>query len=223
MKEDRFEELMRDAAQTYRKPPQPDLDGMWTEIERETWGASRGRDDTAGSHRSATIRIARIGLARRRHAGHWYRIGPRVDDDEARRTPAATQTVASVGSVAPVRSDTSFDAPYERRDVAVPRTDGGAVDRAAVRDTVGTSRRQVRRPGRRAADANAAAARFAGRERSTDARAARGSRAGARAGRPASERTEWTDRTELDLINRALEQRDVIPRLRTAVADISAN
>jgi hypothetical protein len=30
-------------------------------------------------------------------------------------------------------------------------------------------------------------------------------------------------RTELDLINRALEQRDVIPRLRTAAADISAN
>jgi hypothetical protein len=29
--------------------------------------------------------------------------------------------------------------------------------------------------------------------------------------------------TELDLINRALEQRDVIPRLRTAAADISAN
>jgi hypothetical protein len=28
---------------------------------------------------------------------------------------------------------------------------------------------------------------------------------------------------ELDLINRALEQRDVIPRLRTAAADISAN
>jgi hypothetical protein len=32
-----------------------------------------------------------------------------------------------------------------------------------------------------------------------------------------------TDRTEVDLINRALEQRDVIPRLRTAAADISAN
>ena len=31
------------------------------------------------------------------------------------------------------------------------------------------------------------------------------------------------DRNELDLINHALEQRDVIPRLRTAVADISAN
>ena len=30
-------------------------------------------------------------------------------------------------------------------------------------------------------------------------------------------------RTELDLINRALEQRDVIPRLRTAIADLSAN
>jgi hypothetical protein len=30
-------------------------------------------------------------------------------------------------------------------------------------------------------------------------------------------------RMDLDLINRALEQRDVIPRLRTAAADISAN
>src|SRR5207302_3399547 len=30
-------------------------------------------------------------------------------------------------------------------------------------------------------------------------------------------------RTDLDLINRALEQRDVIPRLRTAAADYSAN
>ncbi len=30
-------------------------------------------------------------------------------------------------------------------------------------------------------------------------------------------------RTELDLINQALEQRDVIPRLRSAVADISTN
>jgi hypothetical protein len=34
---------------------------------------------------------------------------------------------------------------------------------------------------------------------------------------------DTTSRTELDLISRALEQRDVIPRLRTAVADISAN
>src|SRR5262249_1700834 len=31
------------------------------------------------------------------------------------------------------------------------------------------------------------------------------------------------NRTDLDLINRALDQRDVIPRLRTAAADISAN
>jgi hypothetical protein len=30
-------------------------------------------------------------------------------------------------------------------------------------------------------------------------------------------------RRDLDIINRALEQRDVIPRLRTAAADISAN
>jgi hypothetical protein len=36
-------------------------------------------------------------------------------------------------------------------------------------------------------------------------------------------RLQHGSRTELELINRALEQRDVIPRLRTAVADISAN
>ena len=35
-------------------------------------------------------------------------------------------------------------------------------------------------------------------------------------------KADTTDHTELDLINRALEQRDVIPRLRTAVEDISA-
>src|SRR5690348_6465877 len=33
MSEDRFEKLMRDAAETFHRPPQPPLDEMWAEIE----------------------------------------------------------------------------------------------------------------------------------------------------------------------------------------------
>jgi len=33
----------------------------------------------------ATVWNARIGLARRRHAGDWYRIRPRFHDDKTRR------------------------------------------------------------------------------------------------------------------------------------------
>jgi len=33
MKDERFEELMRDAALTYRRPPEPPLDEMWEAID----------------------------------------------------------------------------------------------------------------------------------------------------------------------------------------------
>ena len=41
MTEGRFDDLMRDAAQTYRKPPEPDFEAMWNVVSRETWGAAR--------------------------------------------------------------------------------------------------------------------------------------------------------------------------------------
>lgn len=43
MDESRFDQLMRDAARTFREPPEPPLDAMWTRIEREHFGpAGRG-------------------------------------------------------------------------------------------------------------------------------------------------------------------------------------
>ena len=38
MSEERFNELMQDAARTYRVPPEPDLEAMWTDVEREAFG-----------------------------------------------------------------------------------------------------------------------------------------------------------------------------------------
>jgi hypothetical protein len=221
MKEDRFEALMRDAARTYRKPPQPDLDGMWTEIERETWGgavatqparieARRFGSRASGWLAAATLVIG-IGLGR----------ASRTTKPDA--TPAVTRSVASIGSVAPVRSETSFDAPYNVETsqylgqtaallIALPaetrsgHPDDKFVGRAA--ELLSRTRLLLDSP---AANDNQMRALLEDLELvlAQVVRLQNGQ--------------NGQDRTELDLINRALEQRDVIPRLRTAVADISAN
>jgi len=223
MKEDQFEALMRDAARTYRKPPQPDLDGMWTEIERETWGAP------------ATIQPARI-EARRfgggTRASGWLAaatlvigigLGRASTTTKHDAAPAKQQDVATIGSVAPVRSDTSFDAPYNVETsqylgqtvallIALPaetrsgHPDDKFVGRAAelltrtrlLLDSPAANDTQMRAL---LEDLELVLAQVVRLQNGQNGQ----------------------DRTELDLINRALEQRDVIPRLRTAVADISAN
>jgi hypothetical protein len=43
MDESRFDQLMRDAARTFRRPPEPPLEAMWAEIEREHFGSATGR------------------------------------------------------------------------------------------------------------------------------------------------------------------------------------
>lgn len=217
MKEEQFEALMRDAAQTFRKPPQPDLDGMWAEIERETWGAStqpariaaRGFSTRASGWLAAATLVIGIGLGR----------GSLLLNHNS--TPASQAPVANVANVeAPVRNDTSFDAPYSVETsqylgqtaallIALPaearagRPDDKFVGKAAelltrtrlLLDSPAANDTQMRGL---LEDLELVLAQVV---RLQDAQ----------------------DKTELDLINRALEQRDVIPRLRTAAADISAN
>jgi hypothetical protein len=217
MKEDRFEAAMRDAARTYRKPPEPDLDGMWTEIERETWGAAtqparvEGRwfaRASRGGWLAAAALVIGVGLGR---------ASTMTRRDAA---PVPQATVASIGSVAPVRYDTSFDAPYSAETsqylgqtaallIALPsearsgHPDEKFVGRAAelltrtrlLLDSPAANDTQMRAL---LEDLELVLAQVVRLQ-------------------------DGQDRTELDLINRALEQRDVIPRLRTAVADISAN
>ena len=43
MTDDRLDELLADAARTYRVPPEPDLDGIWRDVEREAFGEPAAR------------------------------------------------------------------------------------------------------------------------------------------------------------------------------------
>jgi len=40
MMDDRFDELMRDAAHTYRKPAEPDFEAMWNVVAKESFGVA---------------------------------------------------------------------------------------------------------------------------------------------------------------------------------------
>jgi hypothetical protein len=198
MKEDRFEALMRDAARTYRKPPQPDLDGMWTEIEREAWGAV-----AVGTTQPARIEARRFGT----RASGWLAaatlvigigLGRFSTTTKHDATPSA-QMVASVGSVAPVRSETSFDAPYNVETSQYLGQTAALLTRTRLLlDSPAANDNQMRVL---LEDLELVLAQVVRLQNGQNGQ----------------------DRTELDLINRALEQRDVISRLRTAVADISAN
>ena len=219
MKEDRFEALMRDAARTYRKPPQPDLDGMWSEIERETWGV-------AATTQSARIEARWLGT----RASGWLAAATLVIGVGLGRAStmmkhdAAPVKQQDYALVAPVRSsDTAFDAPYNVETsqylgqtaallIALPaetrsgHPDDKFVGRAAelltrtrlLLDSPAANDTQMRAL---LEDLELVLAQVVRLQNGQNGQ----------------------DRTELDLINRALEQRDVIPRLRTAVADISAN
>jgi hypothetical protein len=217
MKEDRFESLMRDAAQTFRTPPEPDLDGMWSEIEREAWGAStrparieaRGFTRASGWLAAATLVIG-IGLGRASSFVHT----------EATTAPKPESTVAIVNPAVPMRNDTSFDAPYSAETsqylgqtaallIALP-----AEARSGHPDDkfVGKAAELLTRT-RLLLDSPAA--------NDTQMRSLLDDLELVLA--QVVRLQNGTDRTEVDLINRALEQRDVIPRLRLAAADISAN
>ena len=64
MTEDRFDELMRDAAREYRVPRAAPLDAMWNEIERATWAqrSTGARFRGAGVARMAPWLAAGIGI-----------------------------------------------------------------------------------------------------------------------------------------------------------------
>jgi hypothetical protein len=194
---------------------------MWAEIERETWGA-------VATTQPAHIEARRFG----RRASGWLAaatlvigigLGRASNMVKHDASPAKQQEVASVGSVAPVRTDTSFDAPYNVETsqylgqtaallIALPaetrsgHPDDKFVGRAAelltrtrlLLDSPAANDTQMRAL---LEDLELVLAQVVRLQNGQNGQ----------------------DRTELDLINRALEQRDVIPRLRTAVADISAN
>ena len=225
MTDDRFEDLMRDAARTYRQPPEAPLDAMWKEIEAAHFDAGKPRREGTVDQHATPPRLYRsawlIGLAATLVIG--IGVG-RWSTSIVRSGTQATQPLAAaptpVGSVATAHVDSGLTMPYDVETsrylgqtaallIALPsevrsgHADDQFVDRAG--DLLTRTRLLLDSP--------------AGSDAQT---------------RALLEDLELVlaqivqlqhhqSRTELDLINQALEQRDVIPRLRAAVADISAN
>lgn len=217
MTDERFDELMRDAKKTYRTPPNADFDAMWKSIEGAYFGGAMGQ--THASERPRGLRhsaVQWIGIAATLVVG--IGIG-RMSLGLDHVTPAATPVVTTTAAVtATPKQDTSMARPYELE------TSQYLGQTAALLVSLPTEAKQP--------DAQFAA-------RAADLLTRTRLLMDSPAASNPSMRSLLDDlelvlmqvvrlqgngsRTDLDLINRALEQRDVIPRLRTAAADISAN
>jgi len=218
MTDERFEELMRDAKKTYRTPPTADFDSMWKSIEGAYFGGAMGQSTAHHNERPRGLQHSAmrwVGLAATLVVGIGIgRMSLRLDH-AAPTHPAATNV--AVQPDAP-KSDTAMARPYELE------TSQYLGQTAALLVSLPT---EVKTPD----------AQFAARAADllTRTRLLMDSPA---ASSPSMHsllddlelvlmqvvRLQGSsNRTDLELINRALEQRDVIPRLRTAAADISAN
>jgi hypothetical protein len=210
MMEDRFDELMRDAAQTYRKPPEPDFEAMWNAVSRETWGAaSAQRGRSSGLWRAAGIAatlLLGIGIGR---ATVTFKSGSPANQPAVATASAAART-DSITEPAPYSTETSqYLGQTAALLIALPsevkagRANEQFLSRAGellTRTRLLLDSPAANDPSMRNLldDLELVLAQVVHLENNQS-------------------------RSELDLINRALEQRDVIPRLRTAAADISAN
>jgi len=207
MTDERFDALMRDAKKTYRTPPNADFDGMWQSIEAAHFGTEQRRQHTRWPGMqwlgiAATLVIG-IGIGR---------LSTRVE-----HTVPPARAVASIDSTRIAKVDPAMARPYE------VETSQYLGQTAALLVSLPTEARTDPQFAGRAAD-------LLMRTRLLmDSPAANSP-----AMRSLLDDLELVlmqvvrlqgngSRTDLELINRALEQRDVIPRLRTAAADISAN
>jgi uncharacterized membrane-anchored protein YhcB (DUF1043 family) len=220
MSEDRFEKLMRDAAETFHRPPDaPPLDEMWAEIEARS-----------GFRAAPTIEsVTPIATARRRLSiPTWFAaaatlvigigIGRVSTSVGSKPVEPKTQVVAQLPSSPAAAADTLLDRPY------AIETSQYLGQTAALLTSLSSDTRSGSANGQLSLRASDLLART---RLLMDSPAANEP-----AMRDLLEDLELVlaqvvrlngSRTDLDIINRALEQRDVIPRLRTAVADISAN
>jgi hypothetical protein len=220
MTEDRFDKLMRDAAETFRRPPEPPLDEMWAEIEARSGfratpsiesvtpitSARRGFRVPSWAVAAATLMIG-IGIGRgSTSVGHV---------STAKEPVVITDQVAAAPLI-----DTSLDRPYELEasqylgQTAALLTSLGAEAKSGRTGQQFTTRASDLLARTRLLMDSPAANEPAMRDLLEDLELVLAQVVRLRANGSS---------TDLDIINRALEQRDVIPRLRTAVADISAN
>jgi len=228
MNDDRFEALIDDASRTYRNPPTPDFDAMWHTIEAQmdkpnvvatiggvepASGGAREVEFVRRRTRNAAQVTQRLAIAATLVIGIALGRASMSVGRSAAASPAAL--------IASNSSDASAPMPYEVETskylgqtaallIALPsevkagRADEQFVNRAG--ELLSRTRLLIDSPA--ANDPRM-------RDLLEDLELV--------LAQVVRLQNDATSRTELDLISRALEQRDVIPRLRTAVADISAN
>ena len=216
MNDERFEELMRDAAISYRRPPNAPLDEMWQSIEAELDASvvAAPRRFTARTlltsqwMRFAAVLVLGIGIGR-----VWT---SRQHDAVTSTTPTIVGVQGGASTAAPKAVATAYDAATTRyldqtaallvalpNEIRAGHANGQFIARAG--DLLLTTRMLIDSP---------ASTDPAMRNLLEDLELVL-----AQIVRLQSER----GRTEMDLINQAMEQRDVLPRLRSAVAEISAD
>jgi hypothetical protein len=208
---------MRDAAQTFHRPPEAPLDDMWNVVERTAWNAEAA--PRAPRVARYSLRSPRWAIAATLIVGIGIGRASSMFTRATLAAPAVETTTAT--NTANARPDSSVAQPYEAETskylgqtaallIALPsemragRADDQFVARAG--ELLTRTRLLIDSP---------AANDPAMRSLLDDLELV--------LAQVVRLQNNQTSRTELDLINRALEQRDVIPRLRTAVADNSAN
>lgn len=202
MTEDRLNELLDDARRTWLEPPQPDYQAMWGRIEQEAFSGMRKRDTRMPSWRVYSIGLAAtlvIGIGLGRLSMKEEAAVPTltaVSTDTPRTTVGAYDRVASelLGRTVVLLSSL----PAEARNV-------GSGERFSNQATeLLTSTRLL-------LDSPAASdVRF--KSLLEDLEVVLAQIAMLQSGRT---------RQEFDLITDALEERDVVPRIRSAVARLS--
>lgn len=225
MNDDRFEELMHDATQSYRRPPAADFDAMWEAIESQMDDgqviASIGPELTTEVGRPSPVvrRASHSQITQRLAIAATLVIGVALGRASMSVAPAAQPAPAAL--VASTATETPESMGYEVETsrylgqtaallIALPsevkagRADEQFVNRAG--ELLSRTRLLIDSPA--ASDPRM-------RDLLEDLELV--------LAQVVRLQNDKTSRTELDLISRALEQRDVIPRLRTAVADITAN
>ncbi len=214
MNDERFNEVMRDAADTYRTPPTVDFDAMWQDIERAAFDARTGRpietrDASAPKRTNHTVWLAIaatlvVGVA-------IGRASMSLGTKTAQPVLVASNVPASVAQSLPYEEETSkYLGQTAALLIALPsEVKAGRADQQFVsRANELLSRTRLLLDSPAASDPQM-------HDLLEDLELV--------LVQIVRLQNDHTSRTELDLISRALEQRDVIPRLRTAVADISAN
>jgi hypothetical protein len=220
LRDDELDDLLRDARRTYNTPADPPLDAMWAEVERAAFAPAKTR--WGGARRSLSFRAASLAAAATLTLGvglGWYaarRIAPSAANGSAIAVAgsavmppsSATTTIADT----PVAATTSQYLGQTaallvalRRDAESGRTDRRFATQAS--ELLSTTRLLLDSPA--ALDPE-----MRNLLQDLELVLAQVARIPARPRSPAS-------RAELELITRALDQHDVVPRLRSAAAGLA--